>query len=491
MTTRPKKQVGVTKAEDSLSRFKLSEIGSIGLPVFDGVSTDEIKRELNFPQSVRTFKEMSYHSTINGSLSFFDTIISKAVWEFKPPKDATEEEKDQCRIINEMMQDLEDGSWTDFIRDVMTINIYGFSVHEKVYRRRYKVNGSMYNDGLIGWRKLPIRSQESIEKFLFSDSGNEIVGVQQNISNLSDPYNQYSKYKTPLINIRRSKFMLFRQGKHRGDPYGKSPLRDAYVAWRFLTEIESLECIGAEKDLVGVPVLTLPPSLLSTEAGENEQSLRRYYENEMRNLQAGEQSAVILPAIFDPDTKQALFKLELLSTDSKRGFDLTKIKEYYKNMITTSLATDIMTMGQSQVGSFALGSLKNSIAGAVAEATIRRIAEVIDRELIIQTYELNGWNPARRGVMDYDNLNDADLEGMSKYLQRVASVGLIEKDREVLNAVRMNIGIDPLPNDIEPRVELIDFTSRAGDGMAKGSGNGTSDSAASADTSALNLDNAA
>ena len=138
MTTRPKKQVGVTKAEDSLSRFKLSEIGSIGLPVFDGVSTDEIKRELNFPQSVRTFKEMSYHSTINGSLSFFDTIVSKAVWEFKPPKDATEEEKDQCRIINEMMQDLEDGSWTDFIRDVMTINIYGFSVHEKVYRRRYK-----------------------------------------------------------------------------------------------------------------------------------------------------------------------------------------------------------------------------------------------------------------------------------------------------------------------------------------------------------------
>ena len=122
MTTRPKKQVGVTKAEDSLNRFKLSEIGSIGLPFFNGVSTDEIKRELNFPRSVRTFKEMSYHSTINGSLSFFDTIISKAVWEFKPPKDATEEEKDQCRIINEMMQDLEDGSWTDFIRDVMTIS---------------------------------------------------------------------------------------------------------------------------------------------------------------------------------------------------------------------------------------------------------------------------------------------------------------------------------------------------------------------------------
>ena len=135
--------------------------------------------------------------------------------------------------------------------------------------------------------------------------------------------------------------------------------------------------------------------------------------------------------------------------------------------------------------------MKNSIAGAVAEATIRQIAEVIDRELIIQTYELNGWNPARRGVMDYDNLNDADLETLSKFYQRVASVGLLEKDREVLNAVRVAVGIDPLPADLPPQQELIDYTSGASEGMEKGTGNGTSDSVAVEDTSSNNLENAA
>lgn len=475
---------------DAPERFRLSEMGYLGLSVFSGVTTEELKKELNFPNSITTFKEMSYHSTINASLTLFDNIISKATWEFKPPKDATEEEIKQCEIINEMMSDLEDGTWSDFIRDVMSMNVFGFSVHEKVYRRRYVSNGSVYDDGIIGWRKLPIRSQETIEKFLFSEDGNEIVGVQQNISLVQDTYSRYAaRINTqPIINLPRSKIMLFRTGKHRGDPYGKSPLRDAYLAWRFLTELESLEAVGVQKDLVGVPVLRLPPQYLSENATDDEKALRSYYESSIRNLQAGEQSGIILPAIYDELTKQPLFDIKLLSTDSKRGFDIDKIKEYYKNMIMISLASDILTMGQTQVGSFALGSIKNSLAGSVAAAMIKQIADVIDRELIIQTYELNGWNPARRGSMDYDNLSDVDLESLSKFWQRVASVGLVEKDREVLNAVRVAGGIDPLPADLAPQTELIDNTSKSGEGL-KTAGEGTANSPSGEDNSSNNLDN--
>lgn len=489
MATR-KKNITKGMSIDTPERFRLSEMGNLGIKIFGGVPSDELKHELNFPASVNTFKEMSYHSTINASMTLFDNIVSKATWSFKPPKDATPEEIRQCEIINEMMQDMEDGTWGDFIRDVMSMNIFGFSVHEKVYRRRYRSNGSMYDDGIIGWRKLPIRSQETIQKFLFSDDGNEIIGVQQNISQVEDIYSRYSTKiaANPIINLPRSKVMLFRTGKHRGDPFGKSPLRDAYLAWRFLTELESLEAVGVQKDLVGVPVLTLPAQYLSDSASENELAIRDYYERMMRNLQAGEQSAVILPALYDPETKQPLFKLELLSTDSKRGFDITKIKEYYKNMIMISLASDILTMGQTQVGSFALGSIKNSLAGSVAAAMIGQIADVIDRDLIIQTYELNGWNPARRGTMDFDNLSDVDLESLSKFWQRVASVGLVEKDREILNAVRVAGGVDPLPEDLPPQKDLIENQSRAGDGM-KTAGEGTSTSVNGQDNSSNNLDN--
>ena len=204
-----------------------------------------------------------------------------------------------------------------------------------------------------------------------------------------------------------------------------------------------------------------------------------------------QQSAIILPNAFDPESKRALFSLELLSVDGKKAFDISKIKEYYKNLIMTSLFSDVLIMGQSATGSFALGSIKNSLSGSAAEAMIKVICEVLNQDLIKQTYELNGWDVSRRGELDYDNLEDADLETLGKFYQRVASVGLLEKDREVLNAVRTSMGVDALPADLEPQQDLLTpETSRAGDGMTT-AGEGTATSVSGEDTSSNNLDNVA
>ena len=481
----------VTKAVSPLDqpeRFRLGEVGALALRVFNGVTQDELRRELNWPNSITTYKQMSDHSAINAPLTLFSNIIAKATWVYKPPENATEEEKNQVKIINQMMGDMEH-SWGDFIQDVLSSNVFGFCVNEKVYRKRYKANGSMYDDGIIGWKKLPIRVQESISKFIFSEDGNDVIGVQQNLSAINDIYNRFSR-KSNLINIPRSKFLLFRTGKHRGDPFGKSPLRDAYLAWRFLTQLEELEALGVAKDLNGIPVLRLPPQVLSADGSPENQDQRLYFENAIRNLQVGEQMGIILPALYDEQGK-SLYDIELLSTDGKKNFDLNKIKEYYRGLIFISLFADILLQGNTNTGSFALGSIKNSLSGAYAERLISNIAEVIQNDLIRQTYELNSWPTDRMGKLDFDNLDNTDIESLSKYLQRVASVGLLEKDRAVLNAVRQGIGIDPLPEDLEPQLDLITpETSRASDGLATPfEGTRTSDGGQNDNDG--NLDNAA
>ena len=488
---RPKKEiVPVEKAftQDTPDRFRLSEMGSLGLSVFSGVTNSELKRELNWPNSIHTFKSMSMHSAINSALTLFDNLIAKATWSMVPPKDATEEEKKQCKLVESMMVDM-DGTWSEFIRDVMSKNIYGFSVHEKVYRKRLKANGSMFDDGVIGWKKLPIRAQETIEKFIFSDDGNEIKGVKQNLSGVTDTANRFANRKQNEVILPKSKILLFRSGKHRGDPFGKSPLRDAYLAWRFLTALEDLEATGVSKDLNGLPILYLPPQYLSEDATPSQKAIKAYYENAMRNLQMNQQSAMILPNAFDPESKKELFKLELLSVDGKKAFDINKIKEYYKNLIVTSLFSEVTVMGQSQVGSFALGSLKNTMTGLAAESTIKVIAEVLNRDLIRQTYELNNWNVTRAGTLDYDGLEDSDLESLSKAYQRYSSTGLLELDREVLNAVRESVGIDPLPIDLKPQKDILTGnTSKSGEGL-KTPGEGTSKSPSGKDASSSNLEN--
>ncbi len=475
---------------DQPDRFKLSEMGSLGLSVFGGVTDSDLKRELNFPASIITYKKMSAHSSINSALTLFDNIIGKAKWNMVPPKEASEEEKKQCKIVEEMMHDME-GTWPEFIRDVLSMNMFGFSVHEKVYRKRYTANGSKYNDGIIGWKKLPIRAQETIEKFIFSPDGNDILGVKQNLSGISDQYNRFSGRENKEVVLPRSKILLFRSGKHRGDPFGKSPLRDAYLAWRFLTALEDLEATSVSKDVSGIPVLSIPPQYLSEDASPSQKSIKLYYENALRNLQMNQQTAFLLPLAYDEVSKQPLFKLELLSMDGKKAFDLNKIKDYYKNLIVTSLFSEVTQMGQTQVGSFALGSLKNSMTGVAAETMIKVVAEVLNKELIQQTYELNGWDVTRCGTLDYDGIDDTDLESVSKAFQRYSSTGLLELDREVLNSVRNSLGIDELPVDLEPQTEILTGnTSKSGAGLAT-AGEGTSLSPNGTDTSSNNLENTA
>lgn len=489
MATRKKTAIEKALPLDTPERFRMGEMGNLGLKVFNGVTNAELKRELNFPNNIQTYREMSYHPAINAPLTLFENIISKATWAIVPPKDATEEEKNRCKIIESMMYDM-DQPWEEFIKDSLSSLRYGFAVHEKVYRKRYTSNGSLFNDGITGWKKLPIRAQESIDRFVFSEDGNEIVGVKQNLSRLNDSFGRYANRASNEVVIPRSKFLLFRTGNHRGDPYGVSPLRDAYLAWKFLTAMEDMEATGVAKDLQGLPVLSLPAQYMAADAPPEVVALRQYYENFMRNLQVGEQSAVMLPMIYDEVSKLPLFKLELLSVDGKKNFDIAKIKEYYKALIFTSLFSGILTLGDTSTGSFALGSIKNSMSGSYAYKLLKEVTTMLNRDLIRQTYILNGWDTSRMGMLDFDGLEESDLETFSKAVQRMGATGYLPKTIDVVNTVLDSLGMDALPEGTLLEDVLPDSTSKSGEGMKTGF-EGTRTSQGSGNDNDGNLENAA
>ena len=130
------------------------------------------------------------------------------------------------------------------------------------------------------------------------------------------------------------------------------------------------------------------------------------------------------------------------------------------------------------------------MSGAAAEMMLKSIRDVIQKELIQQTYTLNSWDVSRMGTLDYDNLDDINLEELSKSYQRYSSTGLLELDREVLNAVRESVGIDPLPLDLPPQTEILTgSTSKSGAGYASPTGIGTSTTVSGDDTSSNNLEN--
>jgi len=467
---------------DTPSAFRLGELGYIANNNFSGIPQDELKSALNFPASLATFKEMSYHSAVASSIKLFELIASKSTWKIKPPVNATKSEKKKAEMIEGWLKNMKDQSFNDFLTEVCSAYTYGFSIFEKVY-----IPQEDSPRKIAGIKRLGFRNQRSITKFHFSEDGNDVIGVRQNITALQDNFRRFTN-KGNVVDLPRSKFLLFRVGQHCGSPVGKSPLIDAYVSWKFLTEIEKIEAQGLSKDLQGIPLLTMPAQYMSSEATPAQKSIYQYYMQMLNNLQQGSQSGIILPSATDPETRQPLFSLDLLESVGKKSFDTTTIKKYYRDAIHIALFADLLILGTSNTGSYNLASAKQTLIGAFVEQFLTSVADEINKQLIQQIYEINEWDTTRMPRLDFDSVSDQSLEEISKYVSRIGAVGYLTKDLDVINAVRTPLGLDPMTESDDWEALLPEKTSRSGDGY-KTAGEGTSTSVAGGDSSAMNMEN--
>lgn len=483
--------LGLTSGSENPLRLRMGEISTVGLKVSNDRIYEEMKKELRWPSVITTYKQMGYDATIASAIELFEMMIARVDWTVEAPREATPDQIKKAKFIEQCKDDMEH-TWMEFIQEITTFLTYGFSVHEKVYRRRLPESGSKYSDGLVAWKKLPVRSQDTIEKFLFSEDGRDVIGVQQDLSASYD----LARFRNVLstsnkIEIPRKKFLLFRTNPKRNNPEGNSPLKRVYFAWKYRVLIEEQEAIGISRDMVGMPVIKIPPRYMSEDATPEEKGIYEYYQRIIRNIHNNEQTGLVLPQAHDPESRQPLFDFELMGVQGGKQYDTDKIIKRWDNKILTLLFADFLKMGQDQVGSFALAGEKTSLMSMAVEARLQEICNTLNSDLVPQTFKLNGWSDTDYPKFQYGNLNEIDLEEFSKAIQRIFSVNAIEADRPVMNKIRTTVfKVDPKPDDSPVnKDELPKVESRAGDGMSKGSGNGTSDSAAGTDTSSNNADN--
>jgi len=231
---------------------------------------------------------------------------------------------------------------------------------------------------------------------------------------------------------------------------------------------------------------------MSEDATPDERNIYAHYQRIIRNIHKNEQAGLVLPQAHDPESRQPMFDFELMGVQGGKQYDTDAVCRRWDFKILTALFADILKIGQDQVGSFALAGEKTNLMSMAIDARLQEIADVLNNDLIPQTFRMNGWDDTDLPKFTYGNLNEVDLEEFSKAVQRIFSVNAIEADRDVMNKIRTTaFKVDPKPDD-EPinKDELPKQESRAGDGMASGSGNGTSTEAADSDTSSNNSENA-
>lgn len=421
------------------------ELGVTGLRRAGGYVDEEFLPQLRGRKAIQVYREMSTNDPIIGSMLFAITqLMSNIDWQTRPAG-KNREDANATKLVETCINDMAH-SWQQLIAEiVMGESVYGWDWHEIVYKRRlgpWQKDGrrrSKFSDGLIGWRRMPVRGQETMLRWVFDESGDVRAMVQ-----MGPP-----DYQTRVLPIERS--LLFRRGIHKNNPEGSSALRNAYRPWYYKKRLEEFESIGVERDLAGLPMVKVPASYLRAAKGSKEGQMVEAFRKMVRSIRRNEQEGLVFPRAVDEDTKQDMFDFELLGSGGARAFSTDAlIQRYETRILMTSLADWIMaghgTAGGS--GTYNQNIDKPGIFKTSLNATAMAIADVFNRHAIPKLFAANGWRPDRLPTLVPTDVNPPDLTQLAQYLASTNQLGFTwGPDADMEKWLRSIAGMPQLQDD--------------------------------------------
>lgn len=399
------------------------ELGRIGQRRYNGIIYEEFLPELRGKRGIEVYREMAENDDIVGAILFaIEMLVRQASWNVEPSGDSAKD-KEAAIFVESCMNDMQE-TWIDTLSEILSFLTFGWSYHEIVYKRRMgntkdSRTRSKYNDGLIGWRKLPIRAQETLYQWEYDNEDN-LMGMTQM------PPPSFQLYTIPT-----NKALLFRTKSRKDNPEGRSILRNAYRCWYFKRRIQEIEGIGVERDLAGLPVLHAPSELdIWNQDDENAVRIRMELESIVQQIRRDELEGVVLPQGYE---------LELLSSGGTRQFDTNSIINRYDTRMAMTVLADFIFLGHQQNGSWALSSDKTEMFAMAIGAFLDMICETFNSQGIPSLIDMNGKH--FEGITDYPkmthgDIEDADITKISSYIKDMTGIGVLIPDDGLEDYIR-------------------------------------------------------
>lgn len=443
--------------------MNFKDYGSYGLRQYSGWIREEFLPQLTGRQAVTVYREMLDNSSTVGSMVFaIQQAMRHVEWRVESPTDKNNKEGDQWTEFADSLRLDMSHTWEDFIAEALSMLGYGFSVHEIVYKKRLGRNpsnlggstqsdmsgpnkdelpSSKFEDGRIGWRRLPIRGQDTILKWFFDENG-QIRGTTQ------------QPWVGTLIDIPIEKLLLFRPTAHKNNPEGRSILRSAYRPWYFMKRLEEMEGILFER-MAGFPVMFVPNQLMETAMGTGPLAAQAAmtlaaYKKIVTNTRIDEQMGLILPSdcYSDADGKVSTVKqydFQLLTPGSGgkskgAGSDIDKSITRYKIDILMTTLCDFIMMGHEVRGTNNLGTMKVDMFYSAIEGWLSAITEVLNRYALPRIWQLNGFDHATMPQFRPDMPQRLDLDGLGAFIANLATAGMALFPDEELEAYLRDAG---------------------------------------------------
>jgi 8-oxo-dGTP pyrophosphatase MutT (NUDIX family) len=395
------------------------QLGQSGLKRSYGYIYEELLPQLAGRKAVSVYQEMYQNSSVIGAVIFaIDMFMRKVAWRVEPASDS-KGDKQRAKFLESCKDDME-MSWPDFISEVNSMLIFGWSWFEICYKQRFNdvvdefgTTASQWNDGLYGWEKLMPIAQESWWRWDFSPQTGKTIGMWQR------PAPDYSERYLPI-----GKSLHFRTKSWKDNPEGVSLLRSAYRAWYFLKRIEEIEAIGVERDLAGIPIATVPAEMLGENASEADQAMVASVVKLVQNVRRDEQEGIVWPQAYD-QAGHELYTFKLLTSGGTRQFPTDTIISRYESRIAMTMLADFLLLGNDATnnGSYALSTSKASMFQSALETFLNDIENELNNRAVPLLFRMNGLNNGPYPKFRHDIVQKPTLTDLATLVSSMAGAG--------------------------------------------------------------------
>lgn len=431
-----------------------NQVGSLSLKRWGGYITEEFLMELQGVHGIRIYTEMKDNDAVTGALLLaVSQLIRRADWRVEG-----KDEDPRKKLLEESMDDME-VTWEEFISDVCSMFPYGWDVHEMVFKLRKgqepgedefgtPLPTSKYNDGKIGWGNFVPVKQNSLYRWDFGEgTGKPITGKP--VAIVQQAYPDLKQNIIPL-----SKCLHFKTEAAQGNPEGKSIMRNAYRSWMFRKNFEVIMGIGVERDLAGFPVLYIPAQdPYWHEEDEEHAAAVSKYEDIIKKMRRDENDGLILPSL-PKGPEYPEYKMELLSSGSRRPVDIKDQLVYYDNLIANAALAQFLLLGTGKSGSFALGETKQDLFQLTLNGWLQYICAEINRKAVPLLLKLNGMSLDDAPQFKADPIEVTSLTELADFISKCATCGAITLDPGLEDNIRSRAKLPPRDENFRPVQEI-------------------------------------
>lgn len=392
-----------------------------------------LKQLLHMWEMDETMAAMSYA---------METTLAQVDWRHEARDNGEESDSEEAKkgalFADSVLKDMTT-PFQGYVENALTYLPAGFSLAEIVYRQRVLADGSLFDDNLWGVKGLHERGQLTISEWVQKDGA--VVGYRQNTMSSGR-----------MIPLAKSMHLTVKGGPNR--PKGKSLFKAAYRLFMLKRRIQDSEAIGIERDLCGLPILTMPMEDIElatnspgTPAGKQAAARVKAAQAAVMDMRLNEAGGLVLPS--DPyegevDGKPSQIKrydFKIVTSAGSRSIDTRGAIREYDLAIARIAMMQFLRLGDRAGGSYALSDTQSSLALRSIMAIVEKIAFEWRQKVLTTLWTLNGMDMRYLPELTTASITEDSLEEIGAFLESLASAKeLLDEDEELSEDMKSRLG---------------------------------------------------